>query len=547
MQDGGSDENHDANLDEDDETAVQQGSAFLDDLDDQLEELTHGNMYVATLHLINSAIVKLSKLSQGCTQVYRGMNSVALPGAWLSGDGQLKPGVHGGVNFGFSAASPDFKAGLAWAFADKSGSSTDEERGGGLVLAIQQGLVDKGASLGWLSQYPDEDEVTFPPVVCYEVSDARPYARDGRRGRVVVDLRIRVNHAQTIEEELAQLRDVQLVQEEAVETIEHGLQLQQDLTLGRFGGCRGQLVSGKAKFAARTLHHFMLMQEPFAQDDTRTIEREVMAYVEQIQRRALDNPEALLSDLRSTLRDETLDLESALTKVREELEGNMRYVLFEEAREADFGNGRRDPNRQGWRLQKFAELPTARLAELPLSHVAALRFYTTAAFKFINQPLTDGGSDYDQRRPHPLPMTVSYIAEGIKKLRASLAECSCDLRDQRQDGDLPFHNVLWRGMKDLEVTDTFMKMGGTQFAPMSTTSDVSVATRYGLSSGSLLLKINISNQLQHGASLSWLSAFPNEAEVLFPPLSYLQPTGREQILSICGCSFHVVEVEVFLP
>ena len=31
--------------------------------------------------------------------------------------------------------------------------------------------------------------------------------------------------------------------------------------------------------------------------------------------------------------------------------------------------------------------------------------------------------------------------------------------------------------------------------------------------------------MQYGADLQWLSAFPSEAEVLYPPLSYLQPTG----------------------
>ena len=51
-----------------------------------------------------------------------------------------------------------------------------------------------------------------------------------------------------------------------------------------------------------------------------------------------------------------------------------------------------------------------------------------------------------------------------------------------------------------------------------------------------------------GAELKWLSAFPGEEEVLFPPLTYLQPTGREQHIDLDGgCSFHVVEVQAYLP
>ena len=32
-----------------------------------------------------------------------------------------------------------------------------------------------------------------------------------------------------------------------------------------------------------------------------------------------------------------------------------------------------------------------------------------------------------------------------------------------------------------------------------------------------------------GADVQWLSAFPGEAEIIYPPLIYLKPTGREQV------------------
>jgi len=41
-----------------------------------------------------------------------------------------------------------------------------------------------------------------------------------------------------------------------------------------------------------------------------------------------------------------------------------------------------------------------------------------------------------------------------------------------------------------------------------------------------------------GADISWLSAFPGEKEVLFPPLTYLKPTGRAEVVGQCT----VVEV-----
>ena len=49
-------------------------------------------------------------------------------------------------------------------------------------------------------------------------------------------------------------------------------------------------------------------------------------------------------------------------------------------------------------------------------------------------------------------------------------------------------------------------------------------------------------QMERGASIEYLSAFPAEAEFLYPPLSYLRPTGRTQELTYDGVPFKIVEV-----
>ena len=75
--------------------------------------------------------------------------------------------------------------------------------------------------------------------------------------------------------------------------------------------------------------------------------------------------------------------------------------------------------------------------------------------------------------------------------------------------------------------------------------------QYSLSGNSLLFKIVAQDFMVIGADLQWLSAFPAEAEVLYPPLTYLRPTGRteEIVVSHGGGSgkhelcFTVVEVE----
>lgn len=108
---------------------------------------------------------------------------------------------------------------------------------------------------------------------------------------------------------------------------------------------------------------------------------------------------------------------------------------------------------------------------------------------------------------------------------------------------------LWRGMKNLKVADEFLAnlRGGTEVAPMSTTSNFRVATKNGMSDDSLLFKIKASSSLQYGAELQWLSAFPGEAEVCYPPLTYLQPTGRLQLVKAGGKRFTVCEVVPHIP
>ena len=70
---------------------------------------------------------------------------------------------------------------------------------------------------------------------------------------------------------------------------------------------------------------------------------------------------------------------------------------------------------------------------------------------------------------------------------------------------------------------------GVELAFMSTTNDLKVAVRYCLSPHSLLFKIVASDFMSMGADVCWLSAFPDEEEMLYPPLTYLKPTGRSQV------------------
>ncbi len=221
---------------------------------------------------------------------------------------------------------------------------------------------------------------------------------------------------------------------------------------------------------------------------------------------------------------------------RDEIKEWTSYVLYEPASEREYTTGLRDKNRNSERLADFVAHENAKAARLTEAEVAALRIYTTHLYRFMNNPLRDDAR-YMQDRAVPLPVTTHFAVQGIKKLRALKAE-------------RPFPVTLWRGMRNRAIADRFHSAGGTELAFMSTTSSLEVAVRYSLSREALLLKIVVPDFMSVGADLQWLSAFPSEAEVLYPPLTYLKPTGRTQEVGLARggeqLRFTVVEVSPIL-
>jgi len=223
------------------------------------------------------------------------------------------------------------------------------------------------------------------------------------------------------------------------------------------------------------------------------------------------------------------------------------YVLNQEAgsdakmfsnspypRDCDGDGVRKDRTRtdgRGMMLADFVEAGRRKVSNLSEANVLALRLYTTAAFRSMNAPLRLG-------QQHRMPATIAQLAQGLSKLRAAAQDTQGPASDstsakpvQKRSGsgvkELSQVHELWRGMSNVQSTDAFRQQGGSEAAPMSTTSDPVVAVAYGQSRRCLLLKIVASNFVHLGADLSWLSAFPAEKEILYPPLTFLDPTGRE--------------------
>lgn len=166
---------------------------------------------------------------------------------------------------------------------------------------------------------------------------------------------------------------------------------------------------------------------------------------------------------------------------------------------------------RGKRLADFVEemkQQRPQASRLTTAEVAAIRLYTTAAYKLINDRLREGD---DAAPQHPLPMTVLCLDSGVKKMRIA-----------KDDGSTE-EMIVWRGIRDTKVPPNFLRGGGTELAPMSTTLSLETAIHYSKSDYPMLMRITSERWAHRGTDVTWLSAFPKEREMLFPPRSVLFP------------------------
>jgi len=117
-----------------------------------------------------------------------------------------------------------------------------------------------------------------------------------------------------------------------------------------------------------------------------------------------------------------------------------------------------------------------------------------------------------------LPATTLLISSALKKLR---------VQNLNKEDFMP--TELWRGMKNVSSSEVFVRKGGAEGACMSSTPNLRVVASYSKSNSPLLLKIKIESPMDHGADISWLSVFPDEQEVLYPPLTFLKPVRVQPI------------------
>jgi len=153
------------------------------------------NLYTTTIHVINSCIVKMGKLTVA-KPVYRGMSGRLFPPSFWHKDSS---GVMGGVELAFMSTTPDRSVAYQYS-QDKFG----------IVVEIQQGMIDRGAEIAWLSQYPHEAEVLFAPLAGLEAREMRIEMHPISESHIiVVTMRVSINLTNpTIEAVVAKRRKV---------------------------------------------------------------------------------------------------------------------------------------------------------------------------------------------------------------------------------------------------------------------------------------------------------------------------------------------------
>ena len=172
---------------------------------------------------------------------------------------------------------------------------------------------------------------------------------------------------------------------------------------------------------------------------------------------------------------------------------------------------------------------STKVANLQRHHVLALRLYTTSSYGKINSPMRTN----PPTRPHPFAATTFFIFEGIKKLRTVEATGT--------DGQTP--RTLWRGVSGLSLTQEFMANGGSELACMSTTASFEIAKSFALAGEKpMVFKYATKNCIERGADIAYISVYQSEAEVLYPPLTFLHFKGVQQE-DVAGVNLLVIDVE----
>ena len=183
------------------------------------------------------------------------------------------------------------------------------------------------------------------------------------------------------------------------------------------------------------------------------------------------------------------------------------------------GEGPGPSHRAKHALETFLNHETAVRAKLVLAEVLGARLFTGPMFMKYNASLRMFPHDmFEGLQGNRYTTTIHAVVSAIIKLS--------------KVWELPPSRKVYRGLSGMVLPQAFWKKdrfgcrGGVEYACMSTTTDRSVAMQYtrgkdGMPQLPTIFEVEV-GQVDRGASLSWVSQYPAEEEVLMPPLSNLE-------------------------
>mmetsp|Transcript_16318 Transcript_16318/g.32639 ORF Transcript_16318/g.32639 Transcript_16318/m.32639 type:complete len:1094 (+) Transcript_16318:115-3396(+) len=170
-----------------------------------------GRSYVTTIHVINSALIKISRITSilGNRKVLRGFSGLKVPDCFREPD---EYGCQGGIEAGFLSTSTDSKQAVGY---------IKHEHGMPQMFEMTVGQVDRGASISWISLFPGEEEVLLPPLSSLEKTGASRFERTAKGMVMVTPISLNVNlKGRTIEEHKAMRKTLHMqTAENAVQEI----------------------------------------------------------------------------------------------------------------------------------------------------------------------------------------------------------------------------------------------------------------------------------------------------------------------------------------
>jgi hypothetical protein len=211
------------------------------------------------------------------------------------------------------------------------------------------------------------------------------------------------------------------------------------------------------------------------------------------------------------------------------------------------GHGARDPRRPGWTIEQFVEraneyirkqaqtlcLDEHEIPVLTLPEVIAIRLYTGPAYQPLNSFLREVAKvgpawrkKLSQMHQLTYSSTVLHLANGLRKLVRMNTKFVNVYRGIR--GELP--EAFW-------LKDDFGDVTATDFAFMSTSDNQEVCKHYmDTKQHNVLWEIRCESEtaegFHSGADVSMLSQYPQEAEMLFPPLTMLKVVVVEAVENV---------------